>query len=49
MRYVVETGKIVQRYPNVGDATSSILLYSEMIAVNRIILHMFLLFERKDK
>lgn len=49
VRYAVEIGKIVQRYPNVGHATSSILLYSEMIAVNRIVLHMFLPFERKDK
>lgn len=49
MRYVIEIGQIVQRYSHVGDATSSVLLYSEMIAVNRIVLHVFLLFERKDK
>lgn len=49
VRYVIEIGQIVQRYSHVGDATSSVLLYSEMIVVNRIVLHMFLLFERKDK
>lgn len=49
MRYVVETEQIVQRYSHVGDATSSVLLYNEMAAVNRIVLHMFLVFEKKDK
>lgn len=49
MRYVIEIGQIVQRYSHVGDATFSVLLYTEMTAVNRIVLHIFLLLERKDK